>query len=72
MSLMKFLSSNSSEEVLDQKMVRSFMSKSEISRIDCHCIEVKKSLESSYPRPEASAFRPTHDLVTAISKNTSG
>ena len=30
--------------------------------------EVKKSLESDYPRPKAVAFRPIHDFATAIYK----
>jgi uncharacterized protein YqjF (DUF2071 family) len=29
--------------------------------------EVKKSLESDYPRPQAGAFRPIHGYATAIS-----
>jgi hypothetical protein len=30
--------------------------------------EVKKSLESDYPGPEAPALRPIHGFATAISK----
>jgi hypothetical protein len=30
-------------------------------------LEVKKSLESDYPRPQAGAFRPIHGYATAIS-----
>ena len=38
--------------------------------VECHNTvhEVKKSLESDYPRPEAVAFRPIHGFATAISK----
>jgi hypothetical protein len=31
-------------------------------------IQVKKSLESNYPGPEAPALRPIHGFTTAISK----
>jgi hypothetical protein len=37
-----------------------------------HEIQLKKSLESDYPRPEAMALRPIHGFATAISTAFSG